>query len=127
MSSQTRGPLARGGGSAGQRCADAGSPASATVPAAAAAMSARRLSRSDECFAMMIPRLRSWTLRPIELHHLEGSASKDSIRMPNGLAHFVMIVAARHDKLDRLASSFQGLCEVARLTLEFRRLQRPVR
>src|SRR4051812_44275359 len=53
MSSHTAGPLARAGGSAGQRCADACSLASARIPAAPPATSVRRLTFDDVSCGML--------------------------------------------------------------------------
>src|SRR5215216_4248212 len=56
MSSHTSGPFARAGGSAGQRCADAGSVPIANVPAVAPASSVRRVNLlSNRIFFRMMP------------------------------------------------------------------------
>src|SRR5262245_12126273 len=61
-----------------------------------------------------------------QLHQRERGAATRAVRVSERLAHFVMVVARRLDQFDALVGSFDGGGEIARLTLEFRRLVRPI-
>src|SRR5437870_2314412 len=124
MSSHTSGPFVRAGGTAGQRCAAAGSVASATVPAVAPAINVRRviLSPQGSCVGSMFLS-RAASLCRIELHHLDRGAADDAIGMADGLAHLIVVVAPGDDEFDRLAGGRERCRKVARLALDFRRLR----
>src|SRR3954451_3118803 len=65
-------------------------------------------------------------LRWLELHLLQHRAAEESVGAGQRLIDLEVIVARRHDEPHRLASRLQRRREVARLPLEFRRLQRAV-
>src|SRR4051812_1333072 len=65
-------------------------------------------------------------LRWLELHLLQHRAAEESIGAGQRLIDLEVIVARRHDDPHRLAGGLQSRREVARLPLEFRRLQRAV-
>src|SRR6266536_6492 len=120
MSSQTSGPLTRGGG--GGRCANAGAPAPRTAVAAVAAMSVRRVTFSPGAFRpedIENPPLR----RGAEPHLRQHRAAEQAVRIGQRLQHLEVVVALADEELHRFAGRLPRRVEVARLALELRRLE----
>ena len=70
----------------------------------------------------------SQTARPtaLQLHQFERCPAKEPERARQRLQQFEMIVAFADEEFDGLAGGFHRGGKIARLALEFRRLQRPV-
>src|SRR6266540_7249302 len=121
MSSQTSGPLTRGG--CGGRCANAGAPAPRT---AVAAMSVRRVTFSPGAFWR--EDIENAPLRRgAEPHLRQHRAAKQAIRIGQRLQHLEVVVALADEELHRFAGRLHRRIEVAGLALELGRLAGAVR
>src|SRR5258705_8920152 len=118
ISSQTSGPLLRAGGTAGQRCAVAGSAPSASVPAAAPATNARRVSL-QECglSAAMISSLVARALQHCGLGWTIASKSGVVSRSPLAPRRRACSIADQPDLA--LLWRFLGLCLACRIEAPF--------
>jgi hypothetical protein len=61
-----------------------------------------------------------------ELHLLERRAPHETVRVTEGLGHFVMVVSFTDYKLHRFARRFDRGDELTRLSLKLRRLESSV-
>src|SRR5215218_9807603 len=112
------GPLVRAA-AGGQRCAAASSPvASATVPAAAPATSARRVIVWVLFVGMTSSRVFCLD-RAGESHHLQRGATSDAVRIAEGLLHLEVIVSGAGNEFHLFAGIPQCSSKVSRLTLKF--------